>query len=52
MAGQRYRPFDFLHFSLAQEARDYVRATRGQFIAARNITRMGVGRGNAETIAM
>jgi hypothetical protein len=37
--------FDSLHLSLAQETRDYVRATREQFIAAHEVTRMGVGCG-------
>ena len=44
--------FDSLHLSVAQEARDYVRATREQFIAAREIIRMGVGRRNAQSVAM
>jgi hypothetical protein len=33
MAGLRYRLFDSLHLGLAKETRDYVRATREQFIA-------------------
>jgi hypothetical protein len=51
-AGLRYRLFDSLHLGLLQETRDYVRATREQFITARETTRIGVGRRNAESVAM
>jgi hypothetical protein len=40
----RYPLFDTLYLGLARETRDYLRATREQFIAARKITRMDVGR--------
>jgi len=36
--------FDSLRLSLAQEARDYVRATRAQFITACETARIAVGR--------
>ena len=41
-----------LHLGLAQETRDYVRAARELFIAARETTKMGVGRRNAESVAI
>jgi hypothetical protein len=48
----RCRRSGSLHLSLAQETRDYVCATREQFIAARETTRMAVGRQNEELVAM
>ena len=36
--------FDTLYLSLAGETRNYLRATREQFIAEREITRIDVGR--------
>jgi hypothetical protein len=42
--------FDILNLSLAQETRDYGRATREQFIAARKTTRMAAGWRNAESV--
>jgi hypothetical protein len=41
--GLRNRILEFLHLDLAQDTRDYVPATREQFIAAREPIRMDVG---------